>query len=260
MWSAVSRRMRVNGTVVPQLRGGRRAGRGRARRGPRPAVDVAAAGPRAAAAGAAAAGRLGLRRLDELEHVAARDPAVAARAADGREIELVLGGEPANGRRQALMARRAGSAVRLRARAARGGDAARSRRRVLLRGFAHRRRHRGVPRRRRRLGRRAPARGAGAVAAARRGGCAAARPSRLDDREHRADVDRGSGRHEDLRDHAAHGGRHLHRDLVGLDVEQDLVGGDRVADLLVPIRDGALGDGFAELRHQYIHRRLSLSG
>ena len=43
------------------------------------------------------------------------------------------------------------------------------------------------------------------------------------------------------------GDGHLGVDLVGGDLEQRLVGGDRVTDLLEPLRDRALGDGLTEL-------------
>ena len=67
--------------------------------------------------------------------------------------------------------------------------------------------------------------------------------------EHRADVDRLALLDEDLADDAGRGRRHLGVDLVGRDLEQRLVGLDRVADLLGPLRDRALRDGDAHLRH-----------
>jgi hypothetical protein len=39
--------------------------------------------------------------------------------------------------------------------------------------------------------------------------------------------------------------------------EKHVVRLDRVADLLVPLRDRALGDGLAELRHDYIHSQAT---
>ncbi|CAB4851938.1 unannotated protein [freshwater metagenome] len=50
-------------------------------------------------------------------------------------------------------------------------------------------------------------------------------------------------------DHDASDGRgHLGVHLVGAHLEQGLVGGDSVADLLEPAGDRTLGDGFAQLR------------
>jgi hypothetical protein len=42
--------------------------------------------------------------------------------------------------------------------------------------------------------------------------------------------------------------RHLDGHLVGLELDQRLVGLDRVAGLLEPLADGRFGDGFAEGR------------
>ena len=55
--------------------------------------------------------------------------------------------------------------------------------------------------------------------------------------------------HEDLGEDALAGARHLGVDLVGRDLEQRLVARDRLARLLEPLRDRALGDGHAHLRH-----------
>ena len=66
---------------------------------------------------------------------------------------------------------------------------------------------------------------------------------------------RGSDRHgvalgdQDLVQHARRRGRDLGVDLVGRDLQQRLVDLDVVADRLQPTRHGALGDGFAQLRH-----------
>jgi hypothetical protein len=71
-----------------------------------------------------------------------------------------------------------------------------------------------------------------------------------DDGDHGADVDRVALLDADLGEHAGHRRRHLGVDLVGRHLEQRLVGSDGVTDLLEPLRDGALGDGFAELRER----------
>ena len=87
--------------------------------------------------------------------------------------------------------------------------------------------------------------GAGSPAGAggRRRGCVGV----ADDGDHGADVDRVTFLHADLGEHAGHGRRHLGVDLVGGHLEQGLVSGDGVADLLEPLGDRALGDRFAEL-------------
>ena len=176
------------------------------------------------------------------------------------EIEPVLGREAAHGRRQPLMARRAPRLRRSRQPLRCRGAGCRARRVLLLRRV-HVRRHRGIPRRRRRAGalRRRAGAGAGGSGGLRGGRRRRGARAALDDGEHGADLDRRACRHADLRDDAGAGRRNLHRDLVGLDVEDDFVGGDCVADLLVPIGNGALGDGLAELRHQYVHRALSVA-
>ena len=67
-----------------------------------------------------------------------------------------------------------------------------------------------------------------------------------DARECRADGDRLVLLDEDLLQHAGERRRDLGVDLVGRDLEQRLVDVDRVADLLQPAGDGALGDALAE--------------
>ena len=49
------------------------------------------------------------------------------------------------------------------------------------------------------------------------------------------------------------GRRHLHRHLVGLDLEQVVAGLHGIAGRLEPFGDLALGHGLAELRHQHVH-------
>ena len=55
------------------------------------------------------------------------------------------------------------------------------------------------------------------------------------------------------------GRRHLDRHLVGLELDQRLVGGDRIARLLEPFADGRLGHGFAQRRHADLGRHASSS-
>ena len=92
---------------------------------------------------------------------------------------------------------------------------------------------------RRLLGGRRGGRGGGAVAVA-------------DDGDHRADLDRLALLDADLGQRAGHRRRHLGVDLVRRHLEQRLVGGDVVADLLEPLRDGALGDGLTELGQGHV--------
>ena len=154
-----------------------------------------------------------------------------------RRVDAVLGGDPRDDRRDERVA----VAVLAPARSARPAPAAR-------RGCGRRPRSRPA-----RLVQAPPARGlgrrpGGAAPARQRGGCAlpASSPIRASTR---ADVDRLALLDEDLADDARCRARHLGVDLVGRDLEQRLVGLDRVADVLQPLRDGALGDGDAHLRH-----------
>ncbi len=75
-----------------------------------------------------------------------------------------------------------------------------------------------------------------------------------DDRDHGPDRRHLALRDADFREHAGRRRRHLHRHLVGLDLEQVVAGLDGVARHLEPLGDLALGDGLAELRHQHVHR------
>ena len=176
-----------------------------------------------------------------------------------REIDAVFAGEPARQRRDARAARRAAPDRNCApACAPRGTDRARSAPAAAAGGAAATQRAPcAALRPRRRLS-------AGAAGAARRRGCAAAaraapRRSVRDHRDHGADRRDLARRHADLREHAGGGRRHLHRHLVGLDLEQVVARLDRVAGRLEPLRDLALGDGLAELRHQHVHSILPLS-
>jgi len=64
-----------------------------------------------------------------------------------------------------------------------------------------------------------------------------------DHRQLDADRDRLAFLDEDLGDSPAGGRGHLGVDLVRRDLKEDLVFGDGLAHLLVPLGDGALGDG-----------------
>ena len=81
----------------------------------------------------------------------------------------------------------------------------------------------------------------------RRRGGSRCRAGVADDRDDRADIDRLALGHADLGQHARDRRRHLGVDLVRRHLEQRLVGGDRVADGLEPLRDGSLGHRFTEL-------------
>ena len=79
-----------------------------------------------------------------------------------------------------------------------------------------------------------------------RGRCGGRGPRGSDDAELAADGHRGVGRHADLEQHAGDGRRDLGVDLVGGDLDQRLVHGHLVADLLEPAGDRALGDALAQ--------------
>jgi hypothetical protein len=57
----------------------------------------------------------------------------------------------------------------------------------------------------------------------------------------------------DRRQRAGRDRRHLHRHLVGLDLEQIVARLHGVAGRHEPLRDLALSHGLAELRHQDVH-------
>src|SRR5664279_3802448 len=74
-----------------------------------------------------------------------------------------------------------------------------------------------------------------------------------DHRHHGADLGHLADAESDLAERAGAGGRHFHRSLVGLDLEQVVARLHGVAGRLKPFHDLALGDGLAELRHQDVH-------
>ena len=71
-----------------------------------------------------------------------------------------------------------------------------------------------------------------------------------------AGLDRRAVGGVDLGERAARRRGHLDRDLVGLELAEHLVLGDRVADLLEPGRDRRLADALAERRHHDLDRAL----
>jgi hypothetical protein len=81
-----------------------------------------------------------------------------------------------------------------------------------------------------------------------------------DPRQHGADVDGGADVHQHLA-HAPGGGRlDVGVDLVGGDRGDDLVGLDPVADLLLPLHHGALGNRHPHLGHGHVDERLNIRG
>src|SRR5262249_59211615 len=83
-------------------------------------------------------------------------------------------------------------------------------------------------------------------------------PTLASDRQHRDELVHrhvgGAFRHHDLRQHAFIGGFHLHGGLVGLDLGDDVAGGDLVALLLQPFRQIALFHGGGQGRHEHVDR------
>jgi hypothetical protein len=75
--------------------------------------------------------------------------------------------------------------------------------------------------------------------------------------EDRADGDGVALGGVDLR-HGAGGGRlDLGVDLVGRDLDQDVVLGDLIALLFMPLQDGAFGDRVTHLRHGHLDRGVN---
>ena len=84
-----------------------------------------------------------------------------------------------------------------------------------------------------------------------------------DDRQDGADLDRLALGDPNLGDRSTEGSGDLGVDLVGRHLEQHLVLGDGVTDLLEPSGDGPFGDGLAQLGHLYVghvDRLLGCSG
>ena len=72
--------------------------------------------------------------------------------------------------------------------------------------------------------------------------------------ENRTDRGLAAGRHENLGEDTIIKCLHLHRGLVGLDFGDHVADLDRVADVLVPFDESALGHGIRELGHFDVHR------
>ena len=79
-----------------------------------------------------------------------------------------------------------------------------------------------------------------------------------DDRDDRSDRRDFARLHADFGELTRGGRGHLHRYLVGLDLEQIVAGLHGIARRFEPLGDLALGDSLAELRHQHVHE-LSLA-
>jgi hypothetical protein len=71
--------------------------------------------------------------------------------------------------------------------------------------------------------------------------------------DQRVDRNRLPFLHQDLGDHATHRRRDFGVDLVRRDLEHRLVALDRVADLLEPLRQRALGDRLPHLGHHDVY-------
>src|SRR5262249_36101980 len=183
--------------------------------------------------------------------VARPDAAVRTGRRNGGEIDAAFRREPARQRRHASAAREPRRAViALRRthleerieldRCRRGG----------LRCGGGRRHGRPPSRGRRGGGRRRPGPRLRPPPPPRRGAAARAVADPGDDGAARRPPAR---RHADFGEHAGGRRRHLHRHLVGLDLEQVVAGLDGVAGRLEPLRDLAFRHGLAELRHQHVH-------
>jgi hypothetical protein len=85
-------------------------------------------------------------------------------------------------------------------------------------------------------------------------------PRVSDERDRGADLDGLTLGDENLLDGSRRARRNLGVDLVGRDLDDVLVGLDRVALLLEPLGDGALDDGLAELRHLDLGSHCPSSG
>ncbi|EME96437.1 ABC transporter ATPase, partial [Streptomyces mobaraensis NBRC 13819 = DSM 40847] len=197
-------------------------------------------------------GRRGLGGLGGGQDVLLADAATDAGALDAREVDAALGGELADerghvgalgvghGGGRGLGGRsRGGGRGRSRSRSGRGlrgrgRSGGRSRSRSGGRGGS---RSRGSGRGSRSGGRGSRGRGGGGGRSGTRG---------TDHGELGADLGDLVLADDDLQQDAGGGGRDLGVDLVGRDLEQRLVLGDLLADLLQPAGDGALGDRLAQ--------------
>ena len=186
--------------------------------------------------------------VDVVEHVLARDASSRARAVHGTHVNTVIIDESTHdGRQQG--ARRRGSRHRC-------GNRCRCRRGNRSRcGFRSRRDNRSRCRRRRdnrsrcrrRRGNRCRCRRWCGSRCRRRSG-SRCRAGSADHRNHGADRHGVTLLHANLGQGPGNGRRHLGVHLVGRHFEQRFVGGDGVAHLLEPPRDGPLRDGLAQLR------------
>ena len=249
MCSITPRRIAVIGSSTSPTWSGAAAGAGAAGvgRGGGAAAGGRSSGREAAAAGLRARrdGRGGRRsgpsgggalgaRLDVGEDVLLRHPAAGAGARDRARVDAVLGRDPGDDRRdeRAAVPRR-GARPRL----GRAWQPARA------------------PRPRDGLRRAATGSGAAGAGCGRRGSAARRQPAGRDHGQHRPDLDRLALGDEDLGDDALAGARNLGVDLVGRDLEQRLVLGDRLARLLEPLRDRSLRDRDTHLGHHHLDLR-----
>ena len=227
-----------------RCRGGcRRSGRG--------------AGPGGGGTGGCRRGRLGGAGFEVAQDVVLGDPAGEPAAGNGAQVEVVLRrhladqrrGSPAEPLLGALPSVGGADVERPAGRGHLGrGAARRGDGRGAAAGAAAAAATVGAASRCRRLGRRGRCRGRG-----RRGRAAAAAPASVSMWPRRLHRDRLAFGHQDLGQHARGGRGNLGVDLVGRDLEDRLVPRDRVAHLLHPAREGALGDRLAHLRHDHIN-------
>ncbi len=185
----------------------------------------------------------GGRRLD----IVRDDAPVRAGRRDAAEIDAGLGCKASRQRRDEIAADTGGPEIALR----RAHFEERIERAA--------RRARGRSRTRRRCGGRGRSRRSGRCR--RSGGGSRLRRSAVarDHRDHGADRRDLADADADFRERAGRGRRHLHRHLVGLDLEQVVARLHGVAGRLEPLRDLALSHGLAELRHQHVHQPVLTS-
>ena len=237
MWSAVSFRILLHGSTRSPSQGstagpcrdGRRGRRGRTQ-----------AETRRSRRGGGGRGR----PIDELQHIALGHASRGAGAGNGAQVEPVLGhhlpdqrsrlaAEPFLGRLPAVGrgGRRAAARPRPSPRSSDGAwGRSGSRCWCRCRGRSCRRGSR----------------------CARRGRGSTDRGIGFDPRHHGLDGDGLPFLDQDLGEHTSVRRGNFGVDLVGRDLEDRLVALDGVADLLEPLRQRALGDGFTHLGHYYI--------